>query len=399
MNIWILNHYAGTPEQQVTRSYDIGRELVVKGHRVTIFASSFNEYNFTEMRLKPGEKSKAEDYDGVRFIWLKTTPYRANEWRRVVNMMSYAWRAFWVGKYFKERPDVIIGVSVHPLAALSAYILSKFKKSRFFFEVTDLWPQYLVELGRLSRKSPITWALRVLENFLYNKAERIIPYWPHVDDYIAELGISKDKVVWIPHGVDFSRYEAPKEYDGGVSKTFTIMYLGAHVSFMAMDVILKAAKIVQSEGGNHIRFVFVGGGAEKPNLQKLAADIGLHNTAFRDMVPKSEIPKVMDEADALIWGVKDIPLLQYGVSTNKVCDYLASGRPIIFAGNPKKNPVEEARAGITVPPENPEALAEAITQLVAMKPEERIQMGKNGLEYVSKHHDIRVLADRLEGLL
>ena len=399
MNIWILNHYAGAPDQQATRSYDIGKELVTRGHRVSIFASSFSEYKFVEMRLKPRERWKAEDYDGVRFIWLRTTPYKGNDWRRVINMLSYAWRAFWVGKSFKDRPDVIIGVSVHPLAALSAYILSKFKKSRFFFEVTDLWPQAPIEFGKLSKRSPITWGLRILEKFLYRKAERIIPYWPHVDDYVAKLGISKDKVVWNPHGVVMSRYEGLKPYEGGISKPFAIMYLGAHVNFMALDVILKAAKIVQSEGENHIRFVFVGGGAEKSNLMKLAADIGLHNTEFREMVPKSEILKVMGEADAFIWGVKDIPLLQYGISTNKLCDYLASGRPILFAGNPKKNPVEEARAGITVPPENPEALAEAITQLVAMKPEERIQMGKNGLEYVKKHHDIRVLADRLEGLL
>ncbi len=238
MNIWILNHYAGAPDQQATRSYDIGKELVTRGHRVSIFASSFSEYKFVEMRLKPRERWKAEDYDGVRFIWLRTTPYKGNDWRRVINMLSYAWRAFWVGKSFKDRPDVIIGVSVHPLAALSAYILSKFKKSRFFFEVTDLWPQAPIEFGKLSKRSPITWGLRILEKFLYRKAERIIPYWPHVDDYVAKLGISKDKVVWIPQGVGMSRYEGLKTMEGAISKPYAIMYLGAYVGLMAVERIL-----------------------------------------------------------------------------------------------------------------------------------------------------------------
>lgn len=398
MNIWMLNHYATTPDETTTRSYDIGKQLVKKGHRVTIFASSFSHYRFREKRLQSGEKWKAEDYDGVRFVWLRTFPYRGNDWRRVINMMGYAWRAFWVGKGLEEKPDVIIGTCVHPLAVLCAYILSIFKKSRFFFEVTDLWPQTLVDMGALSQRSPIIWGLRRLEKFLYRKAEKIIVLLPHADDYITSLGISKDKIVWIPNGVDLSRYEGLKQYDGGISETFTLMYLGGHTISNALEIILKASKILQNEGRDNSRFVFVGEGTEKPNLIKLSKDLNLHNVEFRDQVPKDEVPKIMGEADAFMLSLRDIPLYKYGISLNKLFDYLASGHPTVFASGASNNPVEEAKAGITIPPENPEALAWAITKLVAMKPEERIQMGKNGLEYVKKHHDIRLLADRLEEL-
>ena len=400
MNIWMLNHYAGTPDTTLaTRPYDLSKELVKRGHGVTIFASSFSEYMFKEMRLQCGEGWRVEDCDGIRFIWVRTFPYRGNNWRRVINMLSYAWRAFWIGKGLKEKPDVIIGTCVHPLAVLTAYILSNFKKSRFFFEVTDLWPQTLVDMGALSERNPITWGLRILEKFLYRKAERIITLMPHADDYITNLGISKDKIVWIPQCVDLSRYDGLTQYDGGSSKAFTIMYLGRHGMANALEVILEAAKMEQDEGKNNVRFVFVGGGAEKPNLLKLSKDLGLHNVEFRDQVPKNEISKVMGEADGFILSLRDIPLCRYGISLNKLCDYLVSGRPILFAGNSSNNPVEEAKAGITVSPQNPEALAQAITALVAMKPEERIQMGKNGLEYVKKYYDLRVIASKLERLL
>ena len=399
MNIWILNHYAGTPDTtHATRPYDLSKELVTRGHSVTIFASSFSEYSLREERLQPGERWKTEKCDGVRFIWLKTFPYKGNDWRRVTNMVSYAWRAFWIGKGFEEKPDVIIGTCVHPLAVLSAYVLSIFKRSRFFCEITDLWPQTLVDMGALSERSPITWGLRVLEKFLYRKAERIVVLMPHGDDYITNLGISGDRIVWIPSCVDLSRYDGIGQYDGGSSDTFTIMYLGRHGMANALEAILKAATLQQDEGESNVRFVFVGEGAEKPNLIELSGDLGLRNVEFRDPVPKNEISQVMGEADAFILSLRDSPLYKYGINPNKLCDYLASGRPILFAGNASNNPVEEAKAGITVPPENPEALARAITRLMAMKPEERIQMGKNGLEYVKKHHDIRVVADKLEGL-
>lgn len=399
MNIWILNHYATTPDEPTTRSYDIGRELVKKGHRVTIFASSFSHYKFKEKILQPGERWRAEDYDSVRFIWLRTFPYRGNNWRRVINMISYAWRAFWVGKGLKEKPDVIIGTCVHPLAVLSAYVLSIFKKSRFFFEVTDLWPQTLVDMGALSERSPVTWGLRVLEKFLYKKAEKIITVLPNADEYITGLGISRDKIVWIPQCVDLSRYDGIKPYSGGTSEVFTIMYLGGHARYHGLDIVLEADKILQNEGKNNIRFVFVGDGPKKPDLIKLSRDLSLHNVEFRDQVPKSEVVKMMGKADALIQSFKALSVLKYGVSPVKIFDYLSSGRPILCSMKGSNDPVEEAKAGITVPPENPKALAQAITKLAAMKPEERIQMGKNGLEYVKKRHDVRVVADKLERIL
>jgi glycosyltransferase involved in cell wall biosynthesis len=401
MNIWILNHYATTPEEPATRNYDIGKELVKKGYGVTVFASGFSHYAFRDKKFQGKERWRAETYDGVRFIWLRTFPYRKNDWRRVINMLSYFFRVIPLGLRLKERPDVILASSPHPFAVLAAYILSRFKKSRFFFEVKDLWPQTLVEMGTLSEKSPITWGLRKLEKFLYQKAERIIILLPHADDYITNLGIPKDKIVWIPNGVDLSRYEDLKPYDGGISEPFTLMYAGGFLRAHRLDVMLEAAKIMQSEHDKPLRYIFVGDGPERTALIKLSKEAGLDNISFPGLVPKHEMYKVTGQADAFIGSLRNLPQLhKYGISLNKIFDYLASGRPVLFAANlpPSHNPVEEAKAGITVPPENAEALAQAITRLIAMKPEERIRMGKNGRQYVEKNHDIRMLAHKLERL-
>ena len=90
MNIWIFNHYAHPPDVPGgTRHYDFGKELVRRGHKVTIFATSYHHHLRREIRLKSGEKWKIEDINGVKFVWIRTFPYKDNDWRRVVNMVSY----------------------------------------------------------------------------------------------------------------------------------------------------------------------------------------------------------------------------------------------------------------------------------------------------------------------
>jgi glycosyltransferase involved in cell wall biosynthesis len=399
MNIWILNHYADTPDRQATRSYDLSKQLVERGHRVTIFAAGFSHYSFKEERIRAGEHWREEDWNGVRFIWLKTPSYKGNSWRRIWNMVSYSWRAYWLGRGLKETPDTIIGVSVHPLAALIAWALAVKKKSRFFFELTDLWPEVLIDFGMLSRHNPITWLLRALETFLYRRAERIIMIWPRTETYVEKLGISSKKIVWIPHLAEFSRYENLKPYTGIKEQHFKVMYLGSFVSFMAIDVILKCAKILQNRGREEIHFVLVGGGTDKESLENLAAELQLRNVKFVGLVPKEDISKVMGDADAFVVSLKNVPLLKYGISLNKACDYLASGRPVILAGNPGYDPIKEANAGISVPAEDAEALADAVEALQSLTAEERVQMGRNGREYLERVHGLRLLTDRLENAL
>lgn len=399
MNIWIFNHYADPPDRQATRSYDLSRKLVERGHAVTIFAAAFNHYNFKDERLGKHENWRIEDWNGVKFAWLRTFPYKDNGWRRIINMLTYSWRAFWVGCKSKNKPDVVIGVSVHPLAAFTGWCVSVLRRAKFFVELTDLWPEVLIDFGMLSPRNPITWALRSLEKFLYRHAKRIIMIWPRTEAYVQKLGISPSKVVWIPHLAELSRYSSLSSYDGKIKDQFIVMYLGSFVSFMDMENILHAAKVLQNRKKTNIKFVLVGGGTDKEALEKFAKDLELRNVEFSGLVPKKEIAKVMNHADAFVVSLRDVPLLKYGISLNKACDYLASGRPTLFAGSPGYDPIKEADAGISVPANNPEALADGVEQLMSFTPDQRVQMGHNGKEYLQRVHGIDVLADRLEKVL
>jgi len=405
VNLWIFNHYALTPDMPGgTRHFDLARELVRRGYQVTIFASSFHHNRHTEMRLARGEHWKMEDVEGVKFVWLKTFPYQKNNWRRVMNMLSYMLQAWWLGWRLPklsteiEKPDVIIGSSVHLLAVLAAYWVAKYYRARFIMEVRDLWPQTIIDMGKMSERNPVIKALQFLERFLYRKANRIITLLPLAHEYITSCGIPREKIVWIPNGVDLSRFEGV-ESPGSSDHEFKVMYLGAHGENDALDVLIQAAKIVQDRGFSDIGFVLVGDGPEKARLIELTKELGLSNVEFRDPVQKTQVPRILGEANAMVLLLYDLSLYRYGISANKVFDYLAAGKPLILSGDPVNNPVEEAGCGLTVPPRNPQALADAIIKLSKTPSEKREAMGRRGREYVEKYHAIPVLAEKLEKML
>lgn len=394
--IWIFNHYADDLNGQATRSFDFGVELVKRGHRVTILSSSFNHYNFQERKKYHKNFWIKESCNDVNFIWIKTFKYKKNDWRRVLNILDYGAKSFLVGIKLKEKPDIIIGKTFHPLAPLVAFLVSKIKRSKFFFEVGDLWPQTLIDLGKFSEKNIIVILLKFLEKFLYKKSDKIITLLPYAHEYITKLGIPNKKIVWIPNGICYERYQNIKKYTGILNDPIKLIYIGGMTKCHVLDLIIKNAKKIQDKYDQKIKFILIGGGAEKENLIKLSQKYKVKNVEFCESIPKYQVPQAMEKADILILALRDIPLYKYGVSLNKLFDYLASGRPIIFSTSTRGNYVDEAKSGIVVSPKKPYNLSNAIIKLINLSPEERKKMGENGIKFVKKHNSIPALVNKLE---
>lgn len=402
MNIWIIDHYAIKPTGiGITRQYSLAKGLVKKGHKVTIVASNFQHRTGKFNTDLEGAKYKEEFFDGIRFIWIDTPSYVGNSARRVLNMMLFALRARFNKALLDKdnKPDVVIGSSPHPFAVLAAERLASHHKVPFVMEVRDLWPQALIDLGGISKYHPFILLLARLEKYLYTKAKRIIILLPGAVEYIKSLGIQDQKIVWIPNGID-TELLSETELEKKANDKFIVMYTGAHGLANNLDTILRAAKVLQDSGwGEKILFRLVGDGPEKPALMELAEKMCLNNVLFEDPVPKKEVYKRMAEADVFVATLKKGKVFKWGISPNKIYDYLAMARPIVFATDAFNNPVEEASAGISVPPEDPKSLANAIVKLYSMSEQERVQMGIRGRRYVVEKHDFNVLVDRLEGLL
>jgi len=400
--VWLLNHYAQEPGSAGgTRHFHLAAHLAPLGWQCTVIAASV-ELNSGRQRLTPREVARYERISGVPFLWVRTPQYRGSGSGRMLNMLAYTWQVL-RRRITRDlpRPDVVIGSSVHPFAALAGAFLARRFKVPFVFEVRDLWPQTLVDMGRLRERAFITWTLRRLELWLYRRATRIVVLLPRAWEYIRPLGIPIDRVVWIPNGVDLSLFPRSVPLVRAPSDTFTLMYFGAHGQANGLENVLQAMKVVQgSPNGNHIRLRLIGDGPLKPTLITQGEQMGLRNVTFEAAVPKNQIPPLAAQADAFVIAVLDLPkLYRYGISMNKLFDYLAAERPIIIASDAANNPVADAEAGLSVSAGKPAELAEAILKMASLPMEDRLRMGRAGRAYVEHNHNFTQLAARLAVLL
>lgn len=405
--IWILNHYASTPQiGGGTRHYDFSKELAKRGYDVTVFASS---YLHGEGRYLFSDEYKIEEFtSGFRFVWLRTRPgYKCNGIKRILNMLSYVKNVLRVTKKLRA-PDVIIGSSVHPFAWVSAIMLSKRYKAKFVAEVRDLWPQTLIEVGSVSKNHPIVKIFKFIEKWAYRRASCIITLLPYAYEYIKRYCIPESKVVYISNGTDITGFmdlaERSADYvDPNLKKIlyeyFCCVYIGSHVISEGLYTIIDAAGIIQAKGYKKIKFVLIGDGTEKPALMARCKKKGIDNIIFWDRVPKHQVPAILALGKINMASLKDIPIYRYGISLNKLFDYLCSSRPTVFAGRVYNDIIKEADAGFSVEPEDPEAFAEAVIDLYNLNEEVRNQLGNNGLHYAQINYDIKILTDKMEKVI
>lgn len=172
---------------------------------------------------------------------------------------------------------------------------------------------------------------------------------------------------------------------------FILGYVGGMAQSNALSALLEAAEKVKDLP---LDMVLVGNGAERNELLELTQKYGLKHVHFLPSVNKSLVPELLHQMDALYIGWQESRLYQYGVSANKIFDYLLAAKPVLWAGNTGNNPVQEAEAGITANSGQPADIASAIRQMAMTDESQLTRWGANGAAYVKANHDYRTLAER-----
>jgi glycosyltransferase involved in cell wall biosynthesis len=399
MHILLIHQaFAALDEPGGTRHHELALYLAKRGHKVTIIASplSYLTGETGSGRMRWVEKQSG----GEGITILRAYTYRAlhrSFVHRVFSFLSFMFSSFMIGLSVKG-VDVVWGTSPPIFQGVTAWALARLKRARFLFEVRDLWPAFAVAVGVLTNPALIR-ASEWLEGFLYRRADQMMINSPGFRAHIEGRG--GRQIALIPNGADAAMFDPDHRGEAfrqkhGLEGKFVALYAGAHGMSNDLGVILEAAKLVVDLP--EVAVVLLGAGKEKARLQEQAAQMELDNLSFVPPVPKDEMKDALAAADVCVAILKPIEMYKT-VYPNKVFDYMAAGRATLLAiDGVIREVVEQAGAGVFVPPGDARALADAL-RMLALEPERARQMGSSGRVYLLEHFDRPKVAEELLTLL
>ncbi len=393
MNILLINHYAGALHLGMEyRPLYMAKSIVELGHKMYVLGADQSHLRHTQ------PKYGDESIQGIDYLWLKSRPYSGNGLGRVLNIFSFLLEACKRAEAILNwsKPDVIVASSTYPLDNYLAHYLAKKCGAKVVYEVHDLWPLSPIEIGPISKWHPFMLLLQLSENFAYKHADQVISMLPNTLQHMTEHGLDPAKFSYIPNGVSLTDSEnktsLPKQHIDLLDKLklsdrLLIGYAGGHAKSNALHKLIGVAKCLPQ-----FNFVLVGGGSEKAALRLSAENIS--NVYFLDAIHKSSVAEFLNRCDILTIVWNDSPLYRFGVSANKLFDYMLAAKPIVQALTSANDPVSLAGAGITVASTNSSDMVAAFLKLGAMTEQERAELGQKGYKYVLQRHSYSKLAKK-----
>jgi glycosyltransferase involved in cell wall biosynthesis len=402
MNILIINHYAGSPNLGMEfRPYYFAKEWIKLGHKVIILASDFSHLRSKQPIVE--SDLQCENMDGIVYVWIKTTKYKSSGFKRILNILTFTTKLLINYKKITAlaNPEIVIASSTYPLDIYPAHCIAKKNKAKLIFEVHDLWPLSPMELGGYTKFHPFILVMQLAENYAYKHCDKVVSILPHAKRHMTEHGLKEEKFCHIPNGIVLEDWMSPKALPEKLQKvmdrlrsegSFLVGYTGAHgIANSLRSIIDAVSKLIN----RNVVLVLIGGGQEKKKLVSFVEKNHFMNIYFFDPIDKYAVPTFLKQMDVLYIGLKKESLFRFGISPNKLFDYMMASKPIIQAIEAGNNLIKEANCGLCVEPENSEAISEAIIKMQSMSERDRKILGENGFKFVNQFHTYKILAETL----
>ncbi len=361
--LFLTDNFPPEVNAPATRTYEHCKEWVKEGIDVTVITGF---PNFPIGKVFNGYKNKLyqkEVFDGIKVIrvWTYITANKGFL-KRTLDFLSFAVSSFIAGLFVEA--DLIIATSPQFFTTWSAFFLSKLKRKPWIFELRDLWPESIIAVGAIKNKKIIK-ILEKIEIFLYKDAYKVISVTESFKKNLISRGISEEKVFVIPNGVNLSLF-SPMEKDKSLLKAlklenkFVFGYIGTHGLAHGLDFILRSIPDIKD---NDIHFLFIGEGAEKENLIRLAKSLNLKNVTFLDSVNKKDVPRYLSIVDVSLVPLKKNNTFKT-VIPSKIFESCAMQKPILLGVEGEaKELIERYKCGIAYEPENKEDFIKKLFKL------------------------------------
>ena len=401
--IWIINQYASTPDVGMGgRHYYLANELAKLGYRVYVIASA-SSHLLREQPTFPGAFHVVKVAERFSFLWVKLPKYeRSSSKQRALNWFLFAWQLQNLTKVITEKPDVILHSSPSLVSFLGAQRLAKKFSARLVFEVRDIWPLTLVELGGYSSRHPFIQLMQWIERKAYRDSDRVVSNLRKSVQHMVHHGLDERKFSWIANGFSLDEVAQAAELDFSTlqeipENKFIVGYTGTMGVANALDDLIDAAG--KLTGFLDICFVLIGSGKERARLKKRVDQENLKNVVFIDPIPKTQVHKVLQFFDVCYIGWRSESLYRFGIAANKIPEYMYSGKPILHGYSGTCDPVSEFGCGVVVNAEDVQSLVEGVLKLYRLSSDERAIMGGNGCAAALEHYEYGGLASKLEKVL
>ena len=403
MNILLIDHYAGSPVLGMEyRPYYLARQWVREGHRVRIIAASNAHTRIRQPRIS-GTIDR-QGFDGIEYVFLKTPAYKGNGWGRIFNILVFVAQLYLRVKHVCKdfKPDIVIASSAHPFDMGPAQAVARFYHARLVYEVSELWPQSPMEIWGIGENHPFIALVRWGQRQACKVCDVAVSCLPGAEEYLRGFGLAPGKFHYVPNGIDPDEWEEDEGKAGidvlvqaVIDKLksqgrMIVGYAGTHGETNAIEVLIEAAGMVRDL---KVGFVCIGEGPFRAPLMDYAEEMGVADFfVFCGPLPKRQVPRFLRQMDVLYMGAKHLDVYKYGVSFNKVYDYMMAGHPVIMAVDAGNDMLADAGGGITVKSGHPKDVAEAIERMLAMPRPEREAAGVEAKAHVLLHNAYPVLA-------
>ena len=392
--LYISQYFPPEMGAPAARASELARHWVEAGHEVCVLTGFPNHPTGVvpeEWRPRLRRLTYHENVGGISVYrtWLWPLPNRrAHE--RMRNYASFCISAALRGLNL-PRPDVVIASSPQLLVGLSGWWISFTRQIPFVFEVRDLWPESLAAVGASGEDSLLIKFLSKVAGFLYEKSDLIVVVSPAFKDHLIQRWhVRSEKIAVVENGVEADLF-APAaatitdtvRRELAAESKFLVCYIGTMGNAHGLETLLDAAAKLQNKNPD-LLFLLIGEGAEKEKVKALAQIRGLANVRFLDQQPREKIPAFISASDVCLVLLKKTDVFKTVIPT-KMLEFMSCSRPVILGVEGQARQIlEEAGAGLTIEPENSEALVAAIHQLKT-DPEFGKKLGEKGREYIIRN--------------
>lgn len=382
---YVTQWFEPEPNNSKTEAFLNG--LIAEGAELTVL-TGFPNYPggkvYPGYRIRPFQRETLMGFD-VHRVPLYPSHNRSSL-GRIANYLSFFFSSLIYGLINGRKFD--LAYVYHPpiTVGLAAAIWGWLWRVPFVIEIQDLWPDSVAASG-MAGAHRISWILNAICEWVYGRAARVVVQCPGMKDRIVQRGMPAEKVVVVYNWTDEAARETPVDFKLPVFQaedSFKLVYAGNFGRAQNCETLIRAVNLASRHLPN-LELLLIGDGVEEQKLRTLAAALEATNIHFHQRVSRQAMAAIYPHADALVCTLTRQELFAYVIPT-KTQAYLAAGRPILIAVNgDAARLVSNAGAGIAVPPEDPQALAEAIVRMAKMPVETREAMGRAGRDYYDRH--------------